>query len=122
MRMRSHEPRHCPAKRRWSGSAASAATPRPSRCGVSETPAGECGAVDVAAVTAAANSADQVVLALGECRCMSGEAESRTTLDLPGKQQEIVDAVASTAKPFVVVLFNGRPLTLTDVAAKSPAI
>ena len=54
--------------------------------------------------------------------CMSGEAESRTTLDLPGKQQEIIDAVAATGKPFVVVLFNGRPLTLTDVAAKSPAI
>ena len=53
---------------------------------------------------------------------MSGEAESRTTIDLPGKQQEIIDAVAATGKPFVVVLFNGRPLTLTDVAAKSPAI
>ena len=54
--------------------------------------------------------------------CMSGEAESRTTIDLPGKQQQIIDAVAATGKPFVVVLFNGRPLTLTDVAAKSPAI
>jgi beta-glucosidase len=86
------------------------------------TPAGECGSVDTAAVTAAANAAQQVVLALGECRCMSGEAESRTTLDLPGKQQQIIDAVAATGKPFVVVLFNGRPLTLTDVAAKSPAI
>ena len=42
------------------------------------TPAGECGSVDLAAVTAAATSADEVVLALGECRCMSGEAESRT--------------------------------------------
>jgi beta-glucosidase len=86
------------------------------------TPAGECGSVDDAAVTAAANGAQQVVLALGECRCMSGEAESRTTLDLPGKQQQIIDAVAATGKPFVVVLFNGRPLTLKDVAAKSPAI
>ena len=86
------------------------------------TPAGECGSVDLAAVTAAANAADEVVLALGECRCMSGEAESRTTIDLPGKQQQIIDAVAATGKPFVVVLFNGRPLTLTEVAAKSPAI
>jgi beta-glucosidase len=86
------------------------------------TPAGECGSVDDAAVTAAANAADRVVLALGECRCMSGEAESRTTLDLPGKQQQIIDDVAATGKPFVVVLFNGRPLTLTDVVAKSPAI
>ena len=53
---------------------------------------------------------------------MSGEAESRTTIDLPGKQQEMIDRIAATGKPFVVVLFNGRPLTLTDVAAKSPAI
>jgi beta-glucosidase len=86
------------------------------------TPAGECGSVDLAAVTAAANAADEVVLALGECRCMSGEAESRTTLDLPGEQEQIIDAVKATGKPFVVVLFNGRPLALTDVAAKSPAI
>ena len=85
-------------------------------------PADECDTVDLASVTAAANSADEVVLALGECRCMSGEAESRTTIDLPGKQQQIIDAVAATGKPFVAVLFNGRPLTLTDVAAKSPAI
>jgi beta-glucosidase len=85
-------------------------------------PADECDSVDLASVTAAANSADEVVLALGECRCMSGEAESRTTIDLPGKQQQIIDAVKATGKPFVVVLFNGRPLTLTDVAASSPAI
>jgi beta-glucosidase len=85
-------------------------------------PADECDFVDLASVTAAANSSDEVVLALGECRCMSGESESRTTIDLPGKQQQIIDAVAATGKPFVVVLFNGRPLTLTDVAAKSPAI
>jgi beta-glucosidase len=85
-------------------------------------PADECAVVDLASVTAAASSADEVVLALGECRCMSGEAESRTTIDLPGKQQQIIDAVAATGKPFVVVLFNGRPLTLTDVAASSPAI
>lgn len=85
-------------------------------------PADECAVVDLASVTAAASSADEVVLALGECRCMSGEAESRTTIDLPGKQQQIIDAVKATGKPFVVVLFNGRPLTLTDVAAASPAI
>src|SRR3954468_4039286 len=85
-------------------------------------PADECDSVDLASVTAAANSADEVVLALGEWRCRSGEAESRTTIDLPGKQQQIIDAVAATGRPFVVVLFNGRPLTLTDVAAKAPAI
>jgi beta-glucosidase len=85
-------------------------------------PAGECATVDDAAVKAAARSAQQVVLALGETREMSGEAESRSHLDLPGRQQQIIDDVASTGRPFAVVLFNGRPLDLTDVAAESPAI
>jgi beta-glucosidase len=71
---------------------------------------------------AAANAADQVVLALGESREMSGEAASRTTLDLPGDQQQLIDRIKATGKPFVVVLFNGRPLTLEKVAASSPAI
>jgi beta-glucosidase len=87
-----------------------------------DDPAHECADLDVAAVKAAASSADQVVLALGETREMSGEAEVRSNLDLPGRQQELIDAVASTGKPFTVVLFNGRPLTLTQVAASSPAI
>src|SRR4051794_39287812 len=85
-------------------------------------PAGECASVDVAAVTAAANSADQVVLALGETRGMSGEAEARSNLDLPGRQPDIIDAFKGTGKPFAVVLFNGRPLTLSAVDASSPAI
>ena len=75
-----------------------------------------------AAAVAAAQSADQVVLAVGETREMSGEATSRTTIDLPGRQQELIDAIKATGTPFAVVLFNGRPLTLGDVAASSPAI
>jgi len=71
---------------------------------------------------AAAKSADQVVLALGETREMSGEATSRSNIDLPGDEQQLIDRIAALGKPFTVVLFNGRPLTLTDVAAKSPAI
>ncbi|MGH8861802.1 MAG: glycoside hydrolase family 3 C-terminal domain-containing protein, partial [Jatrophihabitantaceae bacterium] len=74
------------------------------------------------AAVAAANSADQVVLALGETREMGGEAEARTSLDLPGKQQQLIDQIKATGKPFVVVLFNSRPLTLSGVAASSPAI
>ncbi|MFL6129214.1 MAG: beta-glucosidase BglX [Mycobacteriales bacterium] len=81
-----------------------------------------CSGLDVAAVTAASNAADQVVLALGETREMSGEAAARTTIDLPGQQQALIDAVKATGKPFAVVLFNGRPLTLAPVAASSPAI
>ena len=71
---------------------------------------------------AAAKSADQVVLALGETREMSGEATSRSNIDLPGQEQELINRIAALGKPFTVVLFNGRPLTLTNVAAKSPAI
>ena len=53
---------------------------------------------------------------------MSGEATSRSNIDLPGDQQQLIDRIKATGKPFTVVLFNGRPLTLANVAAKSPAI
>jgi beta-glucosidase len=82
-----------------------------------------CGSdAEFGAAVAAAQSADQVVLALGETREMSGEAASRSVIDLPGKQQELIDAIKTTGKPFVVVLFNGRPLTLGDAVASSPAM
>jgi beta-glucosidase len=86
-------------------------------------PSQDCTTSDgFADAVAAAQNADQVVLALGETREMSGEAESRSTLDLPGQQQQLIDAIKATGTPFVVVLFNGRPLTLSDVDASSPAI
>jgi beta-glucosidase len=88
-------------------------TDDPEGCG---SDAGFAEAVDVA------SKADQVVLALGESREMSGEAASRSNLDLPGRQQELIDRIKATGKPFVVVLFNGRPLTLGKVKASSPAI
>jgi len=86
-------------------------------------PADDCpaGAGFDQAVTAAKN-ADQIVLALGEPREMSGEATSRTNIDLPGQQQELIDRIAALGKPFTVALFNGRPLTLSKVAAKATAI
>ena len=74
------------------------------------------------AAVAAAQAADQVVLALGETREMSGEAESRSMIDLPGLQEELIEAIKATGKPFAVVLFNGRPLTIEGVAEDSPAI
>jgi beta-glucosidase len=87
------------------------------------TPADECGSdAGFDAAVTAANQAQQVVLALGESRGMSGEAAARSVIDLPGKQQELIDRIKATGKPFVVVLFNGRPLTLSDVDAKAPAI
>ncbi|MEI5675771.1 MULTISPECIES: beta-glucosidase BglX [unclassified Nocardioides] len=86
-------------------------------------PADDCSTdAGFAAAVAAASAADQVVLAVGETKEMSGEAATRSTLDLPGRQQELIDAIAATGKPFVVVLFNGRPLTLTDVVDSAPAV
>jgi beta-glucosidase len=86
-------------------------------------PADDCPAgPGFAQAVTAANAADQVVLALGEPREMSGEATSRSNIDLPGQQQQLIDRIKATGKPFTVVLFNGRPLTLQNVAASSPAI
>jgi beta-glucosidase len=75
------------------------------------------------AAVAAAQAADQVVLAVGETREMTGEAESRSTLDLPGKQEDLIRAVvdAANGKPVAVVLFNGRPLALENVIGDAPA-
>jgi len=61
----------------------------------------------------AARSADVVVMALGESGpFMTGEMGSRTRLDLPGNQQQLLEAVVATGKPVVLVLFNGHPLAL----------
>jgi len=86
-------------------------------------PADDCPSdAGFAEAVAAASAADQVVVAVGETKEMSGEAASRSTLDLPGRQQQLIDAIKATGKPFVVVLFNGRPLTLSDVTASAPAV
>jgi beta-glucosidase len=88
-----------------------------------DPPNDECGSdAGFDAAVATAQGADQVVLALGETRGESGEAESRSNIDLPGKQQELIDRIKALGKPFVVVLFNGRPLTLQKVDASAPAI
>ncbi|HVC46155.1 MAG TPA: glycoside hydrolase family 3 N-terminal domain-containing protein [Terracidiphilus sp.] len=70
----------------------------------------------------AARSADAVVLALGEAAWMSGEAGSRAYLDLPGNQEQLLQAVAATGKPIVLLVFTGRPLVLDWAAAHVPAI
>jgi len=76
----------------------------------------------IARAVAAANAADAVILALGEPAGWSGENSSRSELNLPGRQQDLFDAVAATGKPVIVVLFNGRPLAIPQVAAKAAAI
>ena len=75
-----------------------------------------------AEAVAVAEAADQVILALGETREMSGEANSRSTLDLPGRQEELIAAIKATGTPFAVVLFSGRPLALENIVGDAPAI
>jgi beta-glucosidase len=87
------------------------------------TPADECASTaGFDEAVAAAKDADQVVLALGETRGQSGEAAARSEIDLPGVQEELIARIKAIGKPFVVVLFNGRPLTLEGVVGPSPAI
>ena len=73
-----------------------------------------------------AREADAVVLVIGEREDMSGEAHSRASLDLPGVQSELAQAVYAAAraagKPMVVVLMNGRPLSVPWLADNVPAI
>jgi len=70
----------------------------------------------------AARESDVVILAVGESADMSGEAASRSSLDLPGRQLDLVKAVQAIGKPTVVVLMNGRPLTINWIAENTPAI
>ena len=65
-----------------------------------------------AAAVQAARAADVVVMALGETAQMSGEAGSRSRLDLPGRQEQLLEQVAATGKPVVLLVFSGRPLVL----------
>lgn len=69
-----------------------------------------------------AKQADVVVLAVGERGNMSGEASSRAFIDLPGGQRKLIEAIAQTGKPIVMVLMNGRPLALEWEAQQVPAI
>ena len=76
-----------------------------------------------AEAVAAAKQADIVVMAVGEdAQWMTGEAASRAHLGLPGNQQRLLEAVAATGKPIVLVVFSGRPLTLGWAADHVPAI
>jgi beta-glucosidase len=70
----------------------------------------------------AAKAADTVIAVLGEKAEMSGEAASRASLDLPGRQEELLKAVVALGKPVVLVLINGRPLSINWAAQNVPAI
>jgi beta-glucosidase len=80
---------------------------------------------DLSGISAAlklAKSADVIILMIGEDYDLSGEARSRSTLDLPASQIELARRVFELGKPVVVLLANGRPLAIPELAEKAPAI
>jgi beta-glucosidase len=75
------------------------------------------------AAVQAASQADLVIAALGEdAPSMTAEATSRAHLGLPGNQEQLLERIAATGKPVVLIVFSGRPLALTWAAAHVPAM
>ena len=77
---------------------------------------------DIPAAVAKAMDAEVAILGLGEWTEISGESKDRSNLDLPGNQEALLEAIAATGKPVVLVLQNGRPLTIPYAARSVPAI
>jgi beta-glucosidase len=91
--------------------------------GVELVTAEPTGTDNISAAVEAARGADVVVLALGDdAGLMSGEAASRAHLNIAANQRQLVEQIAALNKPTIMVLFSGRPLVLTDVEPKVPAI
>jgi beta-glucosidase len=76
----------------------------------------------ISAAVAAAQQNDLIIAVVGERESMSGEAKNRAHLDLPGKQQALVDALIATRKPVVVVLLTGRALAVTQLVERSSTL
>jgi beta-glucosidase len=77
---------------------------------------------EIPAAVAKAKNAEVVILGLGEWQGISGEGFDRSSLDLPGNQEQLLEAVVTTGKPVVLVLENGRPLTIGWSKQHVPAI
>ncbi|CZR04194.1 glycoside hydrolase family 3 N-terminal domain-containing protein [Trichococcus ilyis] len=80
------------------------------------------GSVAADAVNQAVETADVVILAIGEQKEESGEAASKADISLPAIQLELAETLVRTGKPVVAVLFNGRPLAIPTLAEQVPAI
>ncbi|GAV01429.1 hypothetical protein RvY_12142 [Ramazzottius varieornatus] len=70
----------------------------------------------------AVNYTGFAIVVVGEPRQYSGEAGSRAVIDLPGRQLDLVKRINATGKPFVIILMNGRPMTIEWLAKNAPAI
>jgi beta-glucosidase len=77
---------------------------------------------DIPSAVAVAKAADVVIVGLGEWEGISGEGHDRSDLDLPGNQEQLLEAIIATGKPVVLVLENGRPLTIGWAKEHVPAI
>lgn len=77
---------------------------------------------NVPAAVALAQQADVIIAVIGESASMSGEASSRSNLNLPGLQEGLIKALAATQKPVVAVILAGRPLTIPWLAENVPAM
>lgn len=69
-----------------------------------------------------AKQSDVILLALGEDPMMSGESNSRLNINLPGYQEQFAERVFALGKPIVVILYNGRPLAIPNIAKKANAL
>lgn len=69
-----------------------------------------------------AETVDVVIAVLGEDEYRTGESRSRTSLELPGRQQQLLEALYATGKPVVLILINGQPLTINWADVHIPAI
>ena len=77
---------------------------------------------DIASAVSRVKSADVVLLGLGEHQGISGEGFDRTSLDLPDNQERLLEAIVATGKPVILILQNGRPLTIPWAKEHVPAI
>ena len=109
-----------PAERTQYGGATGAAPAPSAATGVTGEAAAGPASIDGAVHTAL--RADVAVLFLGEPADYSGEASSRSTLDLPGDQEKLLEAIVATGKPVVLVLESGRPLNILWANDHVPAI
>jgi beta-glucosidase len=103
-------------------SGATGAAPAPTGATGAAAAGTETGPATIENAVQVAQQADVVVMVLGEPAGMSGEASSRAFLDLPGKQEQLLQEVVATGKPVVLVLESGRPLDIRWAAEHVPAI
>ncbi len=91
--------------------------------GCTFTPTDTCNSTSgFGAAVAAAQSSAVTIVVVGEPASDSGEASSRSNINLPEQQDALVQAIAATGKPYVVVLMNGRPLTIPWLADNAPGL